>query len=1057
MDFTVSQKEALKVLDRDTLVSAGAGSGKTRVLTERIANLISSGVNPLNLLVLTFTKNAASEMKGRVKKRLRKEENIDPKTFNLLEQADISTIDSFVMNQCKKYFYKLNIRSDINIIDSNVLSMQKNIILDEIFEELYDTKDEVFLDYITNFTEKEDSYIKEYFLKLINKVELEIDVDSFLNEAYTKYSNDKFKNLMKKGVINLLIKNLKIVDFYLEYLGHISTEDKIRNGVLDQREKLEDAIEDKSYDSLRKFILELKLPNVPKTENQLARDLKKKIKELTYYKECVSLVKDEPDLDELVSKYLLKDEYITLYVDVLKCFFNKLDKFKKDNNAYDFSDLSKKLYMLIKNDDEVRRELSSKYHYILLDEYQDTSDIQEGILKLISHNNMYMVGDIKQSIYRFRNANPDIFKGKYNTFTKRPLTGEEDLGLGYRIDMIENFRSRSEVLDDINTIFNPLMTLDYGDCDYTHGGQMVFGNHNYDLYPLLNDHHMDIFTYEMPKDELGKKIKYPYTPIEIEAFKVARDIKSKLEMGYEVIDGETYKPRKAIYSDFCIIVDRESNYETYTKIFEYCQIPLSVIQDVKMTKTDTTMVLTNMLKLINLASIKDPFENSDYVHAFMSISRSFLYQLDDNTIFNIIKNKDINNEISVNASTLNKLIDVESNSSIFLEGLNLFNFFKKIPTTSSITNKEHEAEYIYNTILSLDSLNYSFSDICTYFANCADKDLDIKYKLDHDNEIAVKLMNIHKSKGLEFPICYFIGLGKDPNTSDEDIPYFDSTYGFASLKQNTEDGEFKSLNSLFIKNKLRDERRSERLRLFYVALTRAKEKMIFVCEDFRLGSNVVVKEDMNTFRDYFAYDYIENNLAFDMYIKPFELEDLNLSNYNLINKTGKKITYNTKPVYELAEEVKPLEKSRISKTVTKPLSPSELESVDLGIRLHEIMESLDFKNLDLSILKLNSFEEKTISAILSNSIFKDISKAETYHEYEFKFIKDNEVYNGIIDLLVVYSDHIDIIDYKLSNTESSEYVRQLKIYKEFIETKSDLKINCYLLSLLKNEIKEVKF
>ncbi len=1048
-DFTNSQKDALKVLDHDTLVSAGAGSGKTRVLTERIACIIESGVSPLNILVLTFTKNAAGEMKTRVKKRLK---NSSPKTLNLLEQADISTIDSFVMNTVKKYFYKINIRPDVNIIDSNVLSMQKSLILDQIFEELYEERDPIFLDYIRNYTEKNDDYVKSYFLDLIKKVELDIDLDNFLNNAYSTYTSIEFRDNAKRYIIKILKKYLSSFLVYLEEFVNISDSPTSRDSAIEQVNLLSNVLKSDDYSQFSNFITQFKIKAKKRDEeeNEYAKKLKDSLRKTTYFSKPKDIVSLAPTIDELIDTYLVKDEYINLYIKVLRKFFTRLDEFKDLNNAYDFSDLAKKLYKLLLTDSDVRLELSNKYQYILLDEYQDTSDIQEGILKLISHNNMYMVGDIKQSIYRFRNANPDIFKYKYNNFSKINEAKEDCLGV--RIDMIENFRSRSEVLDDINTIFRPIMTLDYGDCDYTKGHEMVFGNKSYDEHKFLNDHNMDIFTFTVPEEDAdGKKIKYPFTDIEIECFKVARDIKTKMSAKYMVLrDG---KEEVAKYSDFCIIVDKEKNYDTYKKIFEYMSIPLSVIQDVKMTTSDTTMVLTNVIKLISLAN--SSFKNPDYTHAFMSIARSFLYSWDDSYIFNLITNNNIDNEISNIARELNSSIDIESNSSIYLKALNKFNFFKTISKTNNITNKEHEAEYIYNTIVSLDSINYSLSEICTYFEECQDKELDIKYKLDHNEEDAVKLMNIHKSKGLEFAVCYFIGLSSKPNVSDENIPIFDKEFGFTTLKNVTLDDEFKDLNSIFIGEKTKEARKSERLRLFYVALTRAKEKMIFVTRDFR-ENNLLVKDDILTFRDYLAYAYNSKTANFDKYIKPFELDELGLSsNYHQIKEIGNLSNFNVVPNYELNKTKEEIKKDRISKNITNVLSSEELNSIDLGLRLHEIFESLDFSNLSLDEYNLNDFEKNIISKVLANPLFENIKEAKTFKEHEFKFVYENSLYNGIIDLLVVYNDHIDIIDYKLSDINKSEYERQLKLYKEYVKSKSDLRINCYLLSILKNEIKEV--
>lgn len=1067
MPFTLSQQEALKILDKNTIVSAGAGSGKTAVLTERIKRIIESGVSPLEILVLTFTKNAANEMKSRVKKAILADDKL-AYLAPLVEQSDISTIDAFTIAICKKYFNILDLRPDANIIDQNVLDLVKKDIMDSIFESLYKEEDEDFLSYLKEFTTKDDTEIKNTIFNIASKIELIDDSLGFINSSYETYTSDEFYDKLKNDIMDFLKYKLSLIKDKLEFIRTpFSFSQKTIEDIDMSILKINNI---STYDDVKDFVTTFKLPKKPnKKEGEVEEKFEEIRKNLSKgdFADIKPLVEYE-NMDSLIEALAVKKSYIRMYQKILKEFFIRIENYKEEHNVYTFGDLAKKALYLVRNNSDVREELKNKYKYILLDEYQDTSDFQEGLLYAISNNNMYMVGDIKQSIYRFRNANPDLFKTKYNTFSKRYTDEDPVKGttmpseLGYRIDMIKNFRSRSEVLEDINTIFDPIMTNDYGDADYSKAHRMVYGNTDYSNHTFNYNHHMDILTYKVPTiDDDGNEIKFEFKNEEIEAFICARDILKKLSDNYMVYDRDLEsKERKATYKDFAILIDRETSYDTYRKVFDYFGIPLSVNQDIDIAKDQTTYILSNMINLISL-SCDRAFANTDYIHSFLSLARSFLFRMNDDEIFTIVKNKDMNNPISQIGLELNKLIDVESNSNIYLKALNRFNFFKKLSTTNDIVNKEHEAEYFYNTIVSLDSINYSFDKIASYFKETLDNDSKIKYKLDHSLENGVKLMNIHKSKGLEFPICYFVGLAVKPNLKDESEAVFDTTYGYLYKKMHEEEKDILNINSILTNYKLSKLRKSERLRLFYVGLTRAKEKMILITPDFTENS-IISKDNCATFSDYLAYDYNETRVSSEFrslgqYIKEVSLDSLKLTKeYDLKKNKTLDINFKATPKYQTMPQVSLVEKEKISKTVSHLKDKNDTYIMNLGTKVHEVMESLDFKNPKIDSLNLTNDIKDIVNNVLSNPLFSNIKDANTYHELEFSFDSNNIHYDGIIDLLAVYKDHVDIIDYKLSNVDSPEYKRQLSIYKEYVRTKTNLRIDCYLLSLTKNLAKKVE-
>ena len=259
---------------------------------------------------------------------------------------------------------------------------------------------------------------------------------------------------------------------------------------------------------------------------------------------------------------------------------------------------------MLKDNKEVREELANYFSEILIDEYQDTSDIQETFISLISNNNVYMVGDIKQSIYRFRNANPYIFKNKYDNYSNH-LNGE-------KIDLNKNFRSRSEVINNINLMFNYIMNDNIGGADYKTSHQMVFGNTAYNNNEEFN---MQILTYDHDKS---------FNKNEIEAFLIAKDIKNKINNKYQVFDKKTSSLRGATYNDFVILMDRTTDFELYKKIFEYQNIPLAIYKDETLNGEVDTTVLCNLLCLIKATRERD--FSTKFKYLFTSIARSFLFR-----------------------------------------------------------------------------------------------------------------------------------------------------------------------------------------------------------------------------------------------------------------------------------------------------------------------------------------------------------------------------------------------------------------------------------------------
>lgn len=474
---------------------------------------------------------------------------------------------------------------------------------------------------------------------------------------------------------------------------------------------------------------------------------------------------------------------------------------------YTYTDISKMVISMLKENNDIKEEIKCLFDEIMVDEYQDTSDIQEELINLISNNNVYMVGDIKQSIYRFRNANPYIFKNKYFEYSKN--------NGGVKIDLLKNFRSREEVLNNINLIFNPIMDMEVGDADYKESHQMNYGNTMYDELKANQDYNMNILNYEKQEG---------YNPDEIEAFITAYDIKEKIETKFQVIDRKIRKLRNCTYSDFSIIMDRGTSFDTYKKIFEYLGIPLDQIKNQSLTLGDDLIIFNNLIKLIikiNKNELDDEFK-----YLYLSISRSYLYRISDEEIFDIIKeNKYTNTE-------LYNMCKIEIDSISILDLINIiidrFDFYNKLITIENIKEVLIKIDYLKDLSVTLSNAGYTVDLFSEYLDEIITQEESIDYETKGNNSDSVKILNIHKSKGLEYSICYFTGLYKKFNDGDKKQRFvIDSNYNI--ITPYIDDGIKQNIYKDLLLKDYDLQNISERIRLFYVALTRTCEKFILVC------------------------------------------------------------------------------------------------------------------------------------------------------------------------------------------------------------------------------------
>ena len=1022
--WTKEQLDAINLDGNNIIVSAGAGSGKTAVLSERVLRKVNHGVHINEILILTFTNAAAKEMKDRIRNKLRKSGNMEE--VNLIDTSYITTFDSFSLSVVKKYHTILNISKDIGITDSSLLCIKKNEILDEIFDEYYESSDSYFKKLINDYCFKDDKELKRLIIKVSDKLDMKYDKLDFLNSYLDKYYSSKYINdsidMYYNEIEKLIYKiksTIKELSLYLDGTYISKLEDNLSK-----------LYKSTNYDDVVTS-LDFRLSPLPKNSLEDAKLIKEKIS--SYVKEIKSLAVYESS-NQIREEILSTKSNVEKIIEIITEFDRRFNKFKLENNMFDFSDINKMAIDIVSNHKDIRDELKNMFKEIMIDEYQDTNDIGEYFISLISNNNVYMVGDIKQSIYRFRNANPYIFKGKYDLYS--------NTSKGIKIDLLKNFRSREEVLSDINLLFNDLMTDDIGGADYKKSHQMIFGNKTYNEDGHTNqNYNLELLTYKNDKT---------FSNAEKEIFIIGEDIIKKVSSKYQIFDKDECILRNVKYSDFVILIDRATDFDTYKKVFEYLGIPLTLYKDVELKNGDDILVIRNLLKLIKYMDLED--YNKEFKYAFLSIGRSFLFRLSDDELFNYIT-KDIFKQ-SIIYKKLEEAYNYyyELSPKMFLiKLLEIFNYEEKLLNVGGINVGRVRLEYFYNLLNDYSKSGNDINDFIDYLDNIFELDNKVTFPLNSESSDSVKIMTIHKSKGLEFPICYFSGFTKEFSFRElNDNILYSNKYGIITpyFNEYIKPTIYKTLLMLDTKN----EELSEKIRLFYVAVTRAKEQMIIVMPELEEEISID-KEKIKSFYDMikliysniskyvvpreanYTKDYLINKNSND-HLKLITNDDnINIENYNFIEDEEVDLKFS---------------KNNGSRLITK----EEKEKMVYGTKVHEVLELMDFKNPNYT--NIDSKITEKIKSFIDSDLIKNNINSKFYKEYEFIYKEENIVKNGIIDLMIENESEIIIIDYKLKNIDDDAYNEQLNGYGKYIASKTNKKISKYLYSIIDCKFKKIE-
>ena len=1121
--WTNEQLQAIQEKDSNILVAAAAGSGKTAVLVERIIHkIIDEQMDIDKILVVTFTNAAASEMRERILEAIYKKLEENPENVHLqrqiilLNKASICTIHSFCLDVIHNHFYEIDLPSNFKIADTAEIDLLKQEVLDDLFEQKYTENDKDFIELLENYTNyRGDEALQELVLKIYKFIQSSPFPLKWLQEKLELLKiedKDISQTIWGKLIIQAVEDDIQESIMQLETvkskMALYPEMTKFYQKICEDLIILKDLQNYNSWDELyikllnfnfSKWPVDKKVTNDLKEDSKEIRDkVKKHIKEKTA--KLLSCPQEQAVKDLKIITPIL-EKLANLVTEFTKNFAEK----KKEKNCIDFNDIEHFALKILldenNNPTEVAKKYKEKFEEIAIDEYQDSNLVQEAILTSISKgNNIFMVGDVKQSIYKFRQARPELFLQKYDEYKNKEEKTQED---NLKIQLFRNFRSRQNILNITNLVFESIMSKELGDIHYNENEYLNYGANypepeeikNYagiaelDIIDLKEDESITAFEGEEDEEEQER-----VEDDVLEAKFVANKIQELLNSDYMVFD-KKLGYRKIRPKDIVILLRATSNLSPiYEK--EISDLELPVFSDTSGTYLDTVEIQTI---LSVLKTIDNPLQDIPLV----VVLRSSICNFTDNDLITIrltdrncnfyealIKTRiicdgDLKDKIE---SFLEKLEKWKSISQympldefiwqIYLDtgyyqyvGLlpngamrqaNLKTLFEKAKQYEKASFKG-----LFNFIQFIDKLKKQNGDLASA-------------KLIGENEDVIRIMSIHKSKGLEFPVVFLCNSHKKFNMQDlNDIILLHQDIGFGpTIMDTTRKIKYSSIAKDAIKLKMKQETLSEEQRILYVALTRAKEKLyitgrskdftkyvqdknkvleMYESENIKLDAKLMKKA--NSYLEWIMYVYLFNQgRTITLKGEQYKLSDiitLNVSNKkDLLKALAKEEVVEQIDLKEKIEQIlknKSYEENKKSEQAleellewkydyivdtTLPTKSSVTKIKQEKIKLEEILKGIESEEVEYKKSYTPKFmqEDKKISnAEKGTLVHLCIQRLDERKDYELKDIQ-NMILN-LVEKEIITQNEADAIDvnliYQYTKSQLFEELRQAKeVHKE---------------------------
>lgn len=1021
MPFSPSQQKAIDIRDTNVIVAASAGSGKTSVLVERLCQLVLKDHISINsILAMTFTEDAANEMKERLLSNLKKEKPSDyiNKQMALLETASICTIDSFCLSIVKNYYYKIPIsyRMSNQVASSTQTKLAFNNAYKRACQDVkgyFDIKQ-----YILAFGKKEED-IQKYVNDILNTYNAKSNGDAWLQEIIDSYSqpNKKFAYYFMTYFKNNIKAMMDILEIILSQISDPGDyEFKL--------EQLKKCYEANTYQELKEyFLIYFKTTiKVGKTiDDQDFKMLQEAYKK--YETKILSHLFDENFYIQDMQNHL---PIIQAFVELTKKVKQYFQEEKKEMEIIDFNDMEHFAYELLQ-DPMIQEEMRNKYNMILVDEFQDTNELQESIIaSFCRKNNVFRVGDIKQSIYGFRQADPSIMLNwlKKEDENNTPLI------------LQENYRSNASIIEFNNDFYskimnNPITGHMFDAIDYANVG--TDGQKNSEQYPIR-------FLYTEYGNEEGNKIALKKSHKNYRFDLIAQDILKKHEKGVP-------------YRDICILTRSNSPQKELKEVLEVYDIPAYVNIEQGFFNNPAIQIVVSTLSSINdptddialCACLNSPLFSIDFID---------LIEEENQSLFQSLKDKAFMHDYFDIYAQRNKPI-VEILQYIYAYN----NFYYDHTTIQDKSNLDYLLEianqYPDPNDLSgfVDQLKNDIKEDATAEASMYGKEDDV-----------VQIKTMHKSKGLQYPIVYILSSHEDKDNTAMNPCIVDSELGI-SLAGLSKDRKLKyaSYHQLAMHTKKFISELAEEMRVFYVATTRSKQELVIVdyidsLESYQFPLNTFTLMQNKSYTGWLLYTYAKETNPMIQFDRVYELYE----RPQLIRKANEKID---RKIYSNAVSsfTSTTASSTKRKLEWKPFTLQKNIGTLRGTLFHEIVAQCAFPYQEDEIkafgerkgYSLNTYD---IQQILRLNELKEYMDWMQYpHTFEESFIvqDQDELIHGFMDLVVYKPNEIIIVDYKTDHVNHENelidrYTSQLKTYKKAMEMIESKPVRCAICSFCLN-------
>ena len=845
---TIEQRQVISHRDGDLLVSASAGSGKTTVLIEHVMELILDEEHPVDvdrLLIATFTNAAAEEMRERLAKVLDERIRQQPEDAAclrrqrlLIPHAHISTLDSFFGRLVRDHYQKLEIDPDYRIGDDGELKLLKNDVADALFEKKFKEADQGFFALVDTYAkDKSDKDLKDQLIRFHQFAQSSPDPREWIKKSAAGVAAG-LEDPVLKDYVRLKKQELQSMADCLAHAQDQPLDASILTTLEKDREVLQRLIDTRDTADFFRTLDSSGFGNFkgPKLNQRTdvewaVADLRKTIKgKLDAFSKSQGLQNPEM-INEMAADLAVP---LQAFADLALSFDSDYSEAKQEQNILDFNDVNHLALKLLRENDDITEELRESFEEIIIDEFQDINRLQEEILSLLSktaegRGNRFMVGDVKQSIYGFRMAEPDIFQDKYESFSP------EEGAPRRKIDLNANFRSRRGVLDAVNAVFSRIMMPECGRVDYQNNAMLQYGAQYYEEAPD-DRYRAELMLIEKQEDQVSDP----------EILAIARRIRDLVDRqnGLAIYDKQEGRMRRAEYRDVVILARAAGAVSAdYVAALRAEGIPAIADKKTGFFNAPEIMLLTNVLRIID-----DPRQDVP----LMAVMVSPMFGLGEDLILNLKLDYMASNPSGTLNDTLYDacLAGEDPGLKRFLEKLDRFREYASHHSIHElITLILEETGYLYYASAltdgavrranvemllerAIDFESTSYSGIFQF--NRYLEQLK-KYEIDYgeadvisQQDNVVRVMSVHQSKGLEYPIVILADSSHQYNMKDsqKDIPHHPS-YGIrADYIDRERNLKIKTLSKDALAAFLNRRTLEEEMRILYVAMTRAREKLI---------------------------------------------------------------------------------------------------------------------------------------------------------------------------------------------------------------------------------------